>query len=232
MSIPQKILFVRQCSFLFIGFPVRVFRRVWLKPFHERSLSLHSHLFFLMFCSKRELLKSEGFRSISFDVICFLILSMFPNCFCRRVSQRGSVINISERCYAPLWLLLYEKHKKLLQIRVRVNVTILRKKIIKNAFIFLLAFLKVPSQKWTVYSSLQSYSCAVLTKYVKPVNHVICFWIKLHPVQAIIFSRSVEGITWRRKPKGKAYLQYKFFWFAIVTWSLAGTNTFEIILSM
>ena len=89
-----------------------------------------------MFCSKRELLKSEGFRSISFDVICFLILSMFPNCFCRRVSQRGSVINISERCYAPLWLLLYEKHKKLLQIRVRVNVTILRKKMIKNAFYF------------------------------------------------------------------------------------------------
>ena len=85
------------------------------------------------------------------------------------------------------------------------------KKMIKNAFIFLLAFLKVPSQKWTVYSSHQSYSCAALTKYVKPVNHVMCFWIKLHPVQAIIFSRSVEGITWRRKPKGKAYLQYKFF---------------------
>ena len=140
MSIPQKILFVRQCSFLFIGFPERVFCRVSLKPFHERSFSLHSHLFFLVFCSKRELLKSEGFHAISFDVICFLILLMFPNCFCRRVPQRGSVINISERCYAPLWLLLYEKHKKLLQIRVRVNVTILRKKMIKNAFYFYLRF--------------------------------------------------------------------------------------------
>ena len=86
----------------FIGFPERVLRRVSLKPFHERSFSLHSHLFFFVFCSKRELLKSEGFRAISFDVICFLILLMFPNCFCRRVSQRGSVINVSERCYAPL----------------------------------------------------------------------------------------------------------------------------------
>ena len=65
----------------FIDFPERVFRRVSLKPFHERSFSLHSHLFLLVFCSKRELLKSEGFRSISFDVICFLILLMFlPAC--------------------------------------------------------------------------------------------------------------------------------------------------------